>query len=170
MPSARWTRAQFTGAAPFHSAASVGVVLCFRPERSPDEPIEDRAELGPELTIPAVGGLGKVLRILRAARVAAPGDPLELVGREARAAELLARAAGTRLRLALRRRGALRFVAWTEQGVESVGDVAGVLEEGDEIVVLRSGGRLPVRFPRERVVRRTTELETWYEVLDIERG
>ena len=37
-------------------------------------------------------------------------------------------------------------------------------------LILRLGGRFPVRLPREQVVRQRTESETWYEVMSIERA
>ena len=64
----------------------------------------------------------------------------------------------------------MRFTVWTESGVESVSDVAEVLEDESAYLILRLGGRLPLRLPRERVVRQRTESETWYEVMSIERA
>ncbi len=144
--------------------------LCFRPERSrlELEEIVDYADLGPALTVPAVSGLGKVLRILKAGRVAAPSDPLSLVGREGAAAELLQRAVGTGLRLGLQPRSRLRFVAWTEAGVQTVDDVAEVREDEHAYFVVRCGGRFPVRIERAAVVRQRTELDRWHEVVEIQ--
>jgi len=162
----------FTEATPLRVNGGVGVSLRFRPEfaRSGLDFVDDYADLGPALTVPAVAGLGKVLRILRAARIAAPPDPLQLVGRERETAKLLARAVGTRLRLELRRRFRLRFQVWTEQGVEVLTDVVEVREEGDAYVVRRRNARFPVRFERAAVVRHRTDSEHWHEVLDIERA
>ena len=164
--------ARFTAATPLRLNGGVGISLRFRPEvrRSGLDCIDDYADLGPALTVPAVAGLGKVLRILRAARIAAPPDPLDLVGRERETAKLLARAVGTRLRLELRPRFRLRFEVWTEQGVEVLNDVAEVREEEDAYVVRRRNARFPVRFERAAVVRQRTEAEHWHEVLDIERA
>jgi len=131
--------------------------------------VDDWADLGPEVTIQSIGGVGKVLRILRAARIAAPRDALELVGQEDRAAELLHRALGVALRISFRQRSRLHFVAWTEDGVETVSDVAEVKELDDAYLITRIGGRFPVRFERSAVTRQRREIENWYEVLDIER-
>ncbi len=49
-------------------------------------------------------------------------------------------------------------------------DVAEVLEDESAYLILRLGGRFPVRLPREQVVRQRTESETWYEVMSIERA
>ncbi|MDH3520509.1 MAG: hypothetical protein OEM49_08645 [Myxococcales bacterium] len=164
--------ARFADAMPVRADGRSGVMLRFQPKRSRHAlvPIEDWADLGPELSIPAVCGAGKVLRVLRAARIAAPRDPLALLGREECAARLLSRAVGTTLRVAFRRRSRLRFVAWTERGVETVSDVAEVREHEDAYLVLRRGGRFPVRFERNSVIRQRRDLETWYEVLAIERA
>lgn len=163
--------ARFTEATPLRVNGGVGVRLRFRPEASRPgiDSVDDYADLGPALTVPAVAGLGKVLRILRAARIAAPPEPLDLVGREDAAADLLARAVGTRLRLELRPRFRLRFEVWTEQGVEVVDDVMDVREEEDAYVVRRRNARFPVRFERGSVIRQRTKAEHWHEVLEIER-
>jgi hypothetical protein len=164
-------RARFTEATPLRVNGGVGVSLRFRPEpvRPGLDRVDDFADLGPALTVPAVAGLGKVLRILRAARIAGPLQPLDLVGREEAAAELLARAVGTPLRLALRPRFRMRFAVWTEHGVEVLEDVVGLREEPDAYVVRRRGTLVPVRFDRRTVVRQRTESERWHEVLEIER-
>jgi len=168
MASLRRVAVTFEGAAARTQEGRVGVDLRFRSAREP-EPLRDWAELGPALTVPAVAGLGKVLRILRAARIAAPRDPLGLVGRADAAAALLARAAGVALVVEVRPRSRLRFLAWTEAGVESVEDVADVIEAADAFLVMRRGGRFPVRIARDRVVRRQTECERWFEVVGVER-
>lgn len=167
----RRVTARLIDAVPSRADGGVGVRLCFRVEgsRLGIDRVEDYADLGPALTIPAVNGLGKVLRILRAARIAPPQEPLELVGREERAAKLLARAVGTAFRLELRPRVRLRFIAWTERGVETVDDVSEVHEEADAYFVRRRDGRLPVRFDRAAVTRQCTESERWHEIVDIER-
>jgi hypothetical protein len=172
MPAHRCANALFTEAIPLRSNGGVGVMLRFRPERTRlgIDSIENYADLGPALTIPAVNGLGKVLRILRAARIAPPHEPLELVGQEERAADLLARAVGTNVRLELKPRFRLSFVAWTEGGVERVTGVQEVREYEDAYLVIRRHGRFPLRFERASVIRQRTECERWYEVLDIERA
>lgn len=172
MVSSARTTARLSGATPLRTAGRAGVTLSFqlRSHRLGVGRIDDWADLGPELSIPAIGGVGKVLRVLRAARIAAPADPLDLVGREHRAAGLLARAVGTALHLALRRRSRLRFVAWTDRGIETVSDVADVREYDDAFLVLRRGGRFPIRLDRSDVIRQCKEFENWYEVLDIERA
>jgi hypothetical protein len=148
-----------------------GVWLHFEPlrPRLGEGRIEDWADLGPALTLPAVQGLGKVLRLLRVARIAAPREPLALVGRTDHAARLLTRAIGTPVRLELRPRARVRFLVWTERGLETVNDVEEVIEAEDAYLVRRRRGRFPLRFERASVLRQRTESERWHEILDIER-
>jgi hypothetical protein len=172
MAATRRLHSRFVEAAPQRRETGVGVWLRFDALRSraDSERIEDWADLGPALTVPAVQGLGKVLRLLRAARIAAPRDPLGLVGQEDHAGELLSRAVGTEVRLTLRPRTRVRFLAWTENGVETVHDVQDVTVEGDAYLVRRFRGRYPLRFERSSLVRHRTESERWHEILDIERA
>ena len=170
----------FTGASPLPPDAPAAedappglrLQLQFRPERrrADVDRIDSEAAIGPELDIPSVAGLGKVVRILRAARIAHPADIEELAGRDELLLDLLERAVGTSLAVELRPRSRMRFTAWTESGVETVEDVTEVLESPDAYLVMRRKGRFPVRVPREVVVRQQTELERWYEVTDIERA
>ena len=162
MPSTRRLLATFESATPHRAKDVSGVALQFDPQgRLPGaERIEDFAVLGPDFTIPVVAGL---------ARVATPADPRELVGREERAAELLERAVGTRVLLWVRPRSRIRFAAWTEGGIETVDDIAQVIESSDAFHLVRHRGP-PVRIPRESVARRQTQIERWYEVVDIERA
>ena len=170
-PDAR-TTARFVEAIPGRVAERVGVTLCFRPvtSRLGVDLIEDWAELGPELSVPAVAGLGRVLRVLRAARVRAPDDPALLAGDLDATVLLLGRAVGTTLRLSLRRRTSMRFLVWGEDGFQSVDDVADVREYDDAFVVYRRDQHFPLRFDRGSVLRQRTECDSWYEVLDIERA
>ena len=168
----RRIRAIFHGSAPRRVDGSAGIMLAFRPTgaRLDVDRIDDYADLGPALTVPAVLGLGKVLRLLRAGRIARPPEPLALVGRERDAADLLERVAGTLVRLEIRPRWRMCFIAWMEHGVETVNDVVDVVERDDAFYVKRRHGHVPVRMPRDSVIRQRTESVRWYEVLDIERA
>jgi hypothetical protein len=151
--------------------AAPALRLVFRALRAAqaEAPIEDRVALGPALDLETAVGVGKLLRILRAARLAAPSDASVLLGDPTAAAELLTRAIGTRLVLEVRTRSDVRFTVWTEEGVESVDRVADVTEDAEGFLVRRRGTRRPVRVPREGVVRRRTTSERWLEVVSIER-
>ena len=82
MSATRAVQATFTDVAPLKTSEGVGVLLGFRPDnpRFEVDRIENYASLGPKLCVPAVDGLGKVKRILRAARLAVPGDSHALLG------------------------------------------------------------------------------------------
>src|SRR5512144_206346 len=90
--------ARLADAHPLIGAERQGVLLVFEPISARTaaalgvSQIDDFADLGPELTIPAVSGIGKVLRTLRAGRIAAPA-PHALLGQAHQVASLLARAA-----------------------------------------------------------------------------
>jgi hypothetical protein len=170
MPPRRQIRARLVEAQPARSAERLGVKLRFRSEgaRAPVEHIEDFADLGPEPTLESIVGFGRVLRLLRAARLAAPTAPEELLGQPEKAAQLLDRALGTVVVLEVRPRSSVRFTVWTEQGMASVDQVLDVVEDETAFLVRRRGG-LPVRVPRNSVVRRQTSRETWLEVVAIER-
>jgi hypothetical protein len=163
MPSRR-VRAVLSSVSPTLVRGLPALRLGFAPDpgRSLPDRIEDLAALGPELDLDSVRGVGKVLRLLRAARLAAPDDPRRLLRLE--------RALGTPVVLHLRSRPRLRFRAWTETGIEEVEDVAEVVEEIDAYWIRRHGGLLPLRIPRDRIVRTSTERETRFEVLHIERA
>jgi hypothetical protein len=172
MPAAatRRIRARFTEVRPVASGDVVGVVLAFRPERSRIDVtvIEHFADLGPKWDLPAVGGTGSILRVLRAGRIVAP-EAEELIGKPEQAAKLLERALGTAVSLELRRRSRIRFTVWTDEGVETIEHVRRVSESDDAFLVVRTPGLPPIRIDRERVVRQQKELERWWEVLDVER-
>jgi hypothetical protein len=168
----RLVRAVFDRVEPVYRDDGVGVELGFLTgaSRIETDRIDDFADLGPEITVPAVAGIGKVLRILRAARISAPREPHALAGRVEEASALLTRALGCRLQLEVRPRSRVHFTAWTESGVETVSDVADVVEGDTEYLIMRRGGRFPVRFARDAVVRRITETERWFEVIGVERA
>jgi hypothetical protein len=172
MPADRRVRATFAAVRPTSTAEEVGVELEFRLERKSlgIEIISDFAQLGPEHCIPAVSGLGKVLRILRAARIATPPDERRWLGAVDSVAVLLERAVGTPLVLEVRPRSRIRFLAWTEEKVEVIENVTEVVETPDTYFVSLRRGRHQIRVPRENVVRQLTETHRWFEILSIERG
>lgn len=174
MPARRRIRATFTHVKPGPGSelGELGVTLGFRPLRCRlgVDNIEDYASLGPELCLPAVNGLGKIFRLLKSARISVPEGRDSLLGDLDRACELLERAKGTEVVLELKPRSRIRFTVWTEEGQQTVEDVTEVVESPDAYVVIRKGGRFPLRVPRESVVRQQTEMDRWFEVMDIERS
>ena len=148
-----------------------GIALGFEPltGRLGVARIEDWIEVGPELSVDAALGIGKLLRILRVARVSAPFTPEELVGDLPRLLPLLERAVGTELRLVLRKRSKLHFLAWTEEGLLRFEDVSEIETHDDAYVVRPRGARFPRRLPRESVIRQQSETERWLEIVEIRR-
>ena len=149
-----------------------GVWLRFRPERSRivTEPIEHFADLGPEWCIPAVGGFGSVMRVLRAARIVAPRANDEILGEPEQVAELLRRALDVYVWLDLKPRSHVSFTVWTDEGVETIDNVRHVVETDDAYQVVRTPGNLPKLFMRKNVVRQRTDCTRWFEVTDIKRA
>ena len=167
----RRTIARFIEALPTTRGARAGAMLCFHPltGRLGTGRIEDWVELGPDLSVEAALGIGKVLRILRVARISVSASVETLAGDLPRVFELLARAVGTELRLIVRPRSKLHFLAWTEEGLTKVEDIAEVSVEGDAYMVKPRGARLPQRFPRDSLIRQQTDCERWLEVVEILR-
>ena len=132
--------------------------------------IECEAQLGPGNCVETVEGIGRVARILRAARLATPSDPTEWIGRTADVEALLGRAIGTALQLEVRPRTRLRFTAWLEDGIQVIDDVAEVTETPEGFSVRRRSGRFPVLVARKGLARQQTESIRWYEILSIERA
>ena len=163
--------ATFLDAAPAREAGLPGVWLGFRAERSRlgIDRLDDFAALGPARSLAAIEGIGKVLRVLRAGRVAVQGGQARFLDDAVEAARYLGRAAGTALLLDLMPRSRLRFVAWTDAGMETLDDVSDVVEAEDAFLVYRRG-RLPVRVLRTHVIRQLTERQRWYQVVGIERA
>ncbi|MDJ0785601.1 MAG: hypothetical protein QNK05_02265 [Myxococcota bacterium] len=147
------------------------LALTFRllGSRAPVDEVHDRLDLGPELTLESASSMARLLRLLRVARVATPRDARALLGQPEEALRRTLRAVGVPLLLEVRPRSTLRLRIWTEEGVEEIDSVAEVVESKDAFVVRRLTGELPIRIPRERVVRHESRRERWYEVTGIER-
>jgi len=171
-PASRRIRARLYDVEAVEREDARGVWLRFRPERSRiiTEPIEHFADLGPEWCIPAVGGLGSVMRVLRAVRIAIPKENDDLLGEPELVAQLLKRALDVCVWLDLKPRSHVRFTVWTDEGVETIENVRHDVESNDAYQVVRTPGHLPRLFMRDQVVRQQTDCERWFEVTDIERA
>jgi hypothetical protein len=171
-PASRRVRARLYDVEAIAREDARGVWLRFRPERSRiiTEPIEHFADLGPEWCIPAVGGLGSVMRVLKAARLAMPADNDAFIGEPERVAELLKRALDVCVWLDLKPRSHVSFTVWTDDGVETIDNVRHVVETDNAYEVVRTPGHLPKLFMRDDIVRQQTDCARWYEVTDIERA
>ena len=116
----------------------------------------------------AVNSVGRFLRILRAGRIRPPDDPYALGAEPGRAADLLQRCAGTKLKLRLRQRIERTLSVWTEAGVDRFERVIDVDETRDALVVRRTGGRSALRIPRDSLVRFELTSVEKLEVISVE--
>ncbi len=172
MSENRSVHAIFTGVKPVEQEDLVGVMLTFEPQRSRivTETIEDFAELGTDQDVSAVSGVGKVMRILRCARISAPRTPDAYMDKPLEACALLERAIGVELLLELKARSRVHFSVWTENGVETVRNVKEVVELEDGFLAVPFVAPFATFFSRKDIVRQNTEVERWYDVVNIQRS
>ncbi|MFQ5513889.1 MAG: hypothetical protein ACE5FG_05575 [Myxococcota bacterium] len=144
------------------------VRVCFSPRRGHAGPIEDFLDLGEPDSLTRVRSIGRVLRILRAARVRPPRDPYSLGDNPQRLATLLQRCRGAIVCLAVSRRLSRALTIWTESGIEKIEGVIDFSEVDGSLSVRRLGGRSPLVFPRHSLIRfRPTSTES-LEVVGID--
>jgi hypothetical protein len=172
MAENRRVHAIFTGVKSVEQEDLVGVMLTFEPLRSRivTETIEDFAELGSDQDVSVVSGVGKVMRILRCARISAPRTPEAYMDKPTETCALLERALNVELLLELKARSRVHFSVWTENGVETVRDVKEVVELEDGFLAVPFVSAFATFFSRKDIVRQNTEVERWYDVVDIQRA
>ena len=144
------------------------VIVRFAPRRGHPAEIEDRIRVAPHGEMSAVYGVGRLLRILRAARVRAPEDPYSSCADPERAAELLMKCRGTIVDLHVARRYDRGLTLWTESGVERIGGVVDYVETSDALQVRRRGGRSVMHIAKDSLIRYELTSEEFYEVTSIE--
>ena len=149
-------------------ADGVGVLVRFTLKRGKPSEVVDRLDLATSGDMPAVAGVGRLLRILRAGRIKPPDDPYQLGHTPERAAELVARCAGAEVQLQLRRRTRRALTVWTEDGVEEIPDLLDCSEDGHGLWVRRLGGRSQLHFPKQKLVRFETRAEASWEVVSVD--
>ena len=152
--------------------AGCGVALQFAPSsrNARDvESVDEFADLGPELTLSSSRGLATLLRVLRVARLSAPRPPGSWLGEPELATRRLQAAIGRSFALEVVPRVRLKFTAWTEEDTVEVSNVADVQSDESGFLVRRVGHRIPIRVPRELVVRHETGRERWFQITAIER-
>ncbi|MFQ5697385.1 MAG: hypothetical protein ACE5IL_03765 [Myxococcota bacterium] len=138
-----------------------GLVVRYVSVRGTPRELEDRIRLGGGGDLESVHSVGRLLRVLRAARVQAPDDPARLHDDPDATAALLRRCTGTRVALhfALRTERSLRV--WTEEGVQRFDRVVDVREHAAALEVRRRGSATALRIARANVIR--------FEVATIQR-
>jgi len=127
----------------------------------------DHIELGPRGSLEAVHGVGRVLRLLRAGRIAPPADPYSLAADLECAVRLIERCRGARVTVRVRRRYERVLTLWTEGGVQRIERVLDYREEPTCLLVRRLSGSL-LRIPRESVVRYSASSSEYFQVLSVD--
>jgi hypothetical protein len=146
----------------------LGVRVGFEPDGGRPPRVEDYLSLSKDAGLSAVQGVGRLLRLLRAGRLAAPADPWALASEPERAAEQLRRCRGARVRLRIARRLERMLVLWTEGGIERIDRVVDYEESGDELAIRRQGAASVLRIPRRNLVRYAASAQESIEVTGIE--
>ena len=143
------------------------VVVRFAPRAGWPE-IEDRIPLGPRGDPTAVHGVGRMLRILRTARVKLPPNPYRLDDDAERAAALVRRCRGTLVTLRVTRRVERELVVWTEAGVDRFRGVVDFEEDELGLWIRRRGGSLVLRIPRRTLIRFTSTARETAQVVGVD--
>jgi hypothetical protein len=145
-----------------------GVRVHYVAERGARREIDEHLHFGPRGTLAAVAAVGRVLRILRAARLRSPADPYSLAEDPERAAELLGRCRGARLRLELRRRLERHLTIWTETGVERIVRVVDFHEAANGLTIRIVGSQSTRFVPRHGLIRYAARSEEYLQVIAVE--
>ena len=161
-PTVQTLRCVVAGADP----EGLGLCVRYTPKRGFPPELVDHVVLGPEGEVDAVRGVGRLLRVLRAARQRAPAAPYRLSPEEA--AEFLQRCRGTEVVLQVKKRFERVLSVWTESGVERFGGVIDYQEEADGLAVKRRGGRSTLLIPRESLIRYEASALEHLEVIAVD--
>jgi hypothetical protein len=143
-------------------------VVRFEPVRGDRTPIEDRIRLEPRGELPAIEGVGRILRILRAARIQAPDDLYALESRPEEIVSLLQRCVGARVYLHLARKIDRVLTVWTEAGVNRLEGVVDFGEDAEGLWVRRRGGQSVLRITRGSLIRFASSSVPRPEVVSVE--
>jgi hypothetical protein len=144
------------------------LVLRFAPRGGHAREIEDRVPLSAQGDMGTIHAVGRVLRLLRAARVRAPGDPYRLVRERDFALDLARRCLGAAVQLRLARRLTRVLTIWTESGVQQIRGLLDCIETADGLSVLRRDGRGTLHISRRDLIRYETTTEEDFIVSAIE--
>lgn len=144
------------------------LVLRFAPRGGHAREIEERVALSDRGDMGTVHSVGRVLRLLRAARVRAPRDPYQLVRDRNLALELARRCLGAPVQLRLVRRLTRVLTLWTETGVQHIRGLLDCIESPDGLSVLRRDGRGTLHVSRRELIRYETTTEEDFVISAIE--
>ena len=144
------------------------LVLSFAPRGKGPLRIEDIVPLSAPGEMSTVYGVGRLIRLMRAARVPVPRDPYALAHDRERALELLRRCLGVEVQLHVDRRLQRVLTFWTESGVQTVGGLVDLIETPDRLSIRRRGGRSLLHVPKRDLIRFETSTEDEFIVVSIE--
>jgi hypothetical protein len=144
------------------------LVLRFAPRGGHAREVEDRVQLSAHGDMATIHAVGRLLRLLRAARVRAPNDPYRLVHDRERALGLARRCVGASVQLRLARRLTRVLTIWTESGVQRIRGLLDCIETADGLAVLRREGRGTLHVSRRDLIRYETTTEEDFVVAAIE--
>jgi hypothetical protein len=144
------------------------LVLRFSPRSGHAREIEDRVPLSAQGDMGTIHAVGRVLRLLRAARVRAPRDPYQMVREREFALGLVRRCIGAAVQLRLARRLTRVLTVWTESGVQHIRGLLDCIETADGLSVLRRDGRGALHISRRDLIRYETTTEEDFIVSSIE--
>jgi urease beta subunit len=140
----------------------------YAPTRGWPKELVDRIPLAPVGELAYVAGVGRWLRMLRAARVHVDGDPYQLCRDVDRATELARRCIGTTLRLVVARRLERSLTLWTDTGVQHFGAVIDFTESPDGLWIRRRGGGPVLHIARETLIRFESAAQERLEVVAVD--
>ncbi|MFI5316156.1 MAG: hypothetical protein ACHQ6T_10665 [Myxococcota bacterium] len=140
----------------------------YAPVRGWPAELVDRIPLAPFGELAFVAGVGRWLRMLRAARVRIDGDPYELCRNAERAAELARRCIGTTLQLVVARRLERSLTLWTDTGVQHFNAVIDFTESVDGLWIRRRGGGPLLHVARETLIRFESAAQEHLEVVSVD--
>ncbi len=130
--------------------------------------IEDRVQLGPPGDVSAVKGVGRLLRILKAAHVRAPSDPYNLINKPALIHKLMESCVGAMVELVVLRRMERVLTVWTDEGVERIRGVVDYEEDDEFLIVRRRTSQSPFQIPRRTLIRYAPSSREYFVVASIE--
>ena len=140
----------------------------YTPTRGWPAELVDRIPLGPPGELATIAGVGRWLRMLRAARVSVDGDPYAVCSDVERAAALARRCVGTTLTLVVARRLERTLTLWTDSGVQHFNAVIDFTESVEGLWIRRRGGGPVLHVPRETLIRFEPASQEHLEVVSVD--
>jgi len=144
------------------------IAVHYAPTRGWPKELVDRIPLAPVGELAYVAGVGRWLRMLRAARVRVQGDPYALCRDVERAAALARRCIDTTLRLVVARRFERSLTLWTDTGVQHFGAVIDFTESADGLWIRRRGGGPLLHVARDTLIRFESASQEHLEVVSVD--